>query len=137
MMMVIAAGLVLTACGGGKLGSLKADCKTVVADPEAAEAFEENGLTADSFCDCMVTTVSNQSETIQTKVLNGMATVAKGMKESGTGADDVVDTLRDAGQSDDADAEVKALWKDVDFTGDMLGDLIEGMAENGGQCTSK
>ncbi|MEM5515351.1 hypothetical protein WNY37_00205 [Henriciella sp. AS95] len=135
-----AAALFLSACGGAgddaetgadtQVTAERTDCEVVASDPEAQETFDQIGITADTFCDCMGKVIASKPEMEQAQITMTLSKVAEGMRETGEGAEDVVGELMMADEQDTAGEDFA---KGVNLVGQTI-DEISGSYEDDQTC---
>ena len=155
---LLAAGLVIAACGGpaneedtSATGtsatetesapaesassradtSFKDDCLVVASDARGQEDIGDMGTDAEGFCECAEAVVSGMPEADQASTRMTMKQVAIGMEDSGDDTETVVgDMMAEAmAQGDDPDAQ--SVIKGVQLIGQMIDDIDEGFSETG------
>ena len=132
------AGLLLTACGKStpepeaKTSSLLADCKVVASDPEAKDSFDDAGIDANGFCDCMVKVVEAAPEPNKAQMTLTLSKVAAGMTESGEGAEEVVGAMMgDIMLAGEEDAEGQDLSAGIRLVGSAIDDITNSYEDTG------
>ena len=116
---IAASTLVLTACSAAADTAVRDDCMVLASDPVAQEQFAARDLTADHFCDCMVSYVDAQPETEEEQMTLALAEVTGEMEASEVGAEDALRTVRLETQEMDDDAG-KTLGSGIRLLGGMM-----------------
>ncbi len=128
----------LAACGGGGEGggedaSLKRACMKMEADVEATEYVSGAGVEFDAFCDCLSARIEALPEADRKEASAALLAVTGQMDADNTRTDDIVRSIRDAGEAEDASEEAIALAGSVDELGDFITETRNALAD-GGAC---